>query len=277
MAFLANASSSTMDSLIPPSLRPYISLSYPVLRPAATLQLSKLNHLRYTNEVLFTKGTNDFLFAGFCAVAFTVLREVMLRGVMRPFANWWLRSAGRAKRKRALGRANSNGNSNGNGVKGMIGEPKREARQREHTALRFAEQGWSFLYCTVFWTLGMVSASHDSFVNILINQTVLMRTPNPLSPETLCAGYPHTLLPALTKFYYLAQLGWWFHQLYVIHSEKPRKDHWQMFAHHILSITLIISSYCMNYTRIGTVVHVFMDFCDILLPVRPLPTTFFRC
>jgi acyl-CoA-dependent ceramide synthase len=98
-----------------------------------------------------------------------------------------------------------------------------------------------------------------------------MRTPNPLSAGTLCAGYPHTLLPALTKFYYLAQLGWWFHQLYVIHSEKPRKDHWQMFAHHILSITLIISSYCMNYTRIGTVVHVFMDFCDILLPVRPLP------
>jgi acyl-CoA-dependent ceramide synthase len=97
-----------------------------------------------------------------------------------------------------------------------------------------------------------------------------MRTPNPLSAGTLCAGYPHTLLPALTKFYYLAQLGWWFHQLYVIHSEKPRKDHWQMFAHHILSITLIISSYCMNYTRIGTVVHVFMDFCDILLPVRPL-------
>jgi acyl-CoA-dependent ceramide synthase len=170
MAFLANASSSAMDSLIPPSLRPYISLSYPVLRPAATLQLSKLNHLRYTNEVLFTKGTNDFLFAGFCAVAFTVLREVMLRGVMKPFANWWLRSAGRAKRKRALSRAaaNGNGNVNGNGVeKGTIGETKREARQREHVALRFAEQGWSFMYCTVFWTIGMVSAFFqlDSFVN----------------------------------------------------------------------------------------------------------------
>jgi acyl-CoA-dependent ceramide synthase len=170
MAFLANASSSAMDSLIPPSLRPYISLSYPVLRPAATLQLSKLNHLRYTNEVLFTKGTNDFLFAGFCAVAFTVLREVMLRGVMKPFANWWLRSAGRAKRKRALGRANSNGNGNGNGVKGTIGETKREARQREHTALRFAEQGWSFLYCTVFWTLGMVSASLRLLCHLLIDR-----------------------------------------------------------------------------------------------------------
>jgi acyl-CoA-dependent ceramide synthase len=94
-----------------------------------------------------------------------------------------------------------------------------------------------------------------------------MKIPNPLSPEALWAGYPHSLLPAMTKFYYLAQLGWWFHQLYVIHSEKPRKDHWQMFSHHILSIILIVSSYYMNYTRIGTVVHVFMDFCDILLPV----------
>ena len=47
-----------------------------------------------------------------------------------------------------------------------------------------------------------------------------------------------------------------------------------MFSHHILSIFLITGSYYGNFTRIGTVVHVFMDFCDILLPVRspfPLP------
>ena len=84
----------------------------------------------------------------------------MLRGFMKPFANWWLRSAKKAKRKRALGRANGNGNGNGNGLeKGTGAETKREARQRDHTALRFAEQGWSFLYCTIFWTLGMVSNS----------------------------------------------------------------------------------------------------------------------
>lgn len=166
MAFLANASipsSSTMESFIPPSLRPYVLLSYPVHRPAATLELSKANHLRYTNEVLYTKGPNDIFFAAFCAVAFTVLREVILRGVLKPFANWWLRSAKKAKRKRALSRANGIGNGNGASDKGAVGETKREARQREHTALRFAEQGWSFLYCTVFWTLGTVS-NHSEFL-----------------------------------------------------------------------------------------------------------------
>lgn len=76
-------------------------------------------------------------------------------------------------------------------------------------------------------------------------------------------------MPALTKFYYLAQLGWWFHQLYVLNTEKRRSDHYQMFAHHILTIFLIVSSYLGNFTRVGTVIHVLMDFCDILLPVSP--------
>lgn len=160
MAFLANASipsTSTMESLIPISLRPYLLLSYPVDRPAASLELSPANHLRYTKETLYGKGPNDVFFAAFCAVAFTVLREVILRGVLKPFANYWLRSAKKAKRKRASSRVNGNGVNGAGGEKETIRETKREERQREHTALRFAEQGWSFLYCTVFWTLGTVS------------------------------------------------------------------------------------------------------------------------
>jgi acyl-CoA-dependent ceramide synthase len=167
MTFFSNASvpsSSSLESLIPHSLRPYVLLSYPVHRPKATLALSKSNYLRYTNNTLFDKGANDFYFAAFCAVAFTILREVVLRGLLKPFANYWLLSARRAKRRKSLSVVNGSGNGyvKGNGVTSPGGkvdgrETKKERRQREHTALRFAEQGWSFLYCTVFWTLGMVS------------------------------------------------------------------------------------------------------------------------
>lgn len=78
-------------------------------------------------------------------------------------------------------------------------------------------------------------------------------------------------LPALTKFYYLAQEGWWFHQIYVINTEKRRNDHYQMLTHHALSISLIITSYIAHFTRVGTIIHTLMDFCDILLPVCHTP------
>jgi acyl-CoA-dependent ceramide synthase len=100
-----------------------------------------------------------------------------------------------------------------------------------------------------------------------MSQVILFRIPNATSPEQLWGTYPTTHLPALTKFYYLAQFGWWFHQIYVINSEKQRKDHWQMFGHHVLTIVLISTSYVASFTRVGTLIHVLMDFCDIFLPV----------
>lgn len=180
MSFFSNASipsSSALESLVPQSLRPYVLLSYPVHRPKATLALSRSNYLRYTNNTLYDKGPNDFYFVAFCAVAFTILREVVLRGLLKPFANYWLLSARRAKRSKSgslvNGSGNGNGFSKGDGVNSPGGgvegrETKKERRQREHTALRFAEQGWSFLYCTIFWTLGMVSKVHAADLRPLL-------------------------------------------------------------------------------------------------------------
>ena len=104
---------------------------------------------------------------------------------------------------------------------------------------------------------------------LTFRQVILLRLESATSPEQLWGTYPFDPIPALTKFYYLAQIGWWFHQIYVINSEKRRKDHWQMFGHHILSIALMTSSYLGNFTRVGTLTHALMDFCDIILPVCP--------
>lgn len=160
MSFFQNTSipsGSALESLIPPSLRPYLSLSYPVSRTRAAMALSTHNHLRLSGQTLYDKGTNDVYFVAFCAVAFTVLREITLRGLMKPFANWWLASASSKARRRSP-------------TKSGTRETKRELRQRDHTALRFAEQGWSFLYCTVFWTLGTVSP-----VLVVTRQTIRTR------------------------------------------------------------------------------------------------------
>ncbi|GFZ46296.1 hypothetical protein JCM24511_04543 [Saitozyma sp. JCM 24511] len=232
----------TITTRLPPSLRPFFLLSYPV-PPSASRRL--LSPALGPAPTLYGKGPEDVYFTISCALGFTILREICVRYILRWFALLWLGP---------VDRANGSGKGKGRTIKDER-ERRRLKRKRQHVVTRFAEQGWSFLYCSVFWSMGML---------------ILRRIPNATSPAQLWGGYPFISLPGLTKFYYLAQLGWWFHQIYVIHSEKPRKDHWQMFTHHILTIALIVGSYVINITRVGTLIHVLMDFCDILLPLAKM-------
>lgn len=82
--------------------------------------------------------------------------------------------------------------------------------------------------------------------------------------------YPHILISKQMKAYYLMQLAFWIHQIYVIHIEKKRKDHFAMVTHHFITTALIISSYCANFTRIGNAVLCCMDLSDIFLSVSCL-------
>jgi hypothetical protein len=202
-----------MKALIPPSLQPFITLSYPV--PPSSSHVSHhlldlhtglkhipshsattqghvsshshghahghsrnpLHHLLRSDlnsgSTLYDKGIQDIYFVAFWAIAFTLLREGLIRFGFKPFADWWLMSkaaassksrAARAKRKGELANGKLNGNGNGtamavaNGVEKPYKESRAERKRRNHASLRFAEQGWSLTYCTVFWTLGMVSA-----------------------------------------------------------------------------------------------------------------------
>ncbi|KAA1085168.1 sphingosine N-acyltransferase lag1 [Puccinia graminis f. sp. tritici] len=120
---------------------------------------------------------------------------------------------------------------------------------------RFSEQGWTLVYCTVFWCMGI---------------KILCAYPEPILSFNIrqyWQGYPHTSLDALSKFYYLSQIAFWFQQIVVLQVEKRRKDYYQMFAHHIVTAILVCGSYATNFTGIGTAVHTTMDLSDILLAV----------
>jgi len=70
----------------------------------------------------------------------------------------------------------------------------------------------------------------------------------------------------------LAQLGFWIQQILVINIEERRKDHWQMFTHHIITNSLIYASYRYGYTRVGNLILLLMDVVDLFLPVSPIVT-----
>lgn len=74
-------------------------------------------------------------------------------------------------------------------------------------------------------------------------------------------------MQGLMKGYILGQWAFWLQQILVINIEERRKDHWQMFSHHLITIALISSCYSYHHTRVGNFILIIMDVVDIVFPV----------
>jgi acyl-CoA-dependent ceramide synthase len=70
--------------------------------------------------------------------------------------------------------------------------------------------------------------------------------------EVLTASKPCSSTPPRLAFY--------IHQLVVVSVEARRKDHWQMFSHHVATISLIAGSYLVNMTHVGFVLLFLLSF-----------------
>lgn len=75
-------------------------------------------------------------------------------------------------------------------------------------------------------------------------------------------------MTGLLKWYYLVQFAFWLQQIVVVNIEERRKDHWQMFTHHIVTCFLISMSYAYYQTKVGNAILCVMDVVDLFLPVR---------
>lgn len=127
--------------------------------------------------------------------------------------------------------------------------------QKKKAKVRFAEQAWILLYAGMFWTTGMYVMYNS---NYWFNLRALWR------------DWPTRELDGLVKWYYLVQFAFWLQQIVVVHIEERRKDHWQMFSHHIVTCLLIFCSYGYHQTKVGNVILCLMDLVDILLPAAKL-------
>ncbi|KAJ1311544.1 hypothetical protein OPQ81_010028 [Rhizoctonia solani] len=237
---------------IPPYLESFIAPSYPVPTPADTDS--------YFDATYYNKGPKDLLFVGTWVVLLALCRELVMRGLFMPIARWRFDALALAKQNRRAAKRDppsvgeklaksaaapevrqrkvSPASKPAKPIKSWTETKKsRDAKLRERKILRFAEQGWSLTYYAVFWALGM-----GIYINL-----------------------PCFLLQ--TKHFWLAC---WVHQLIVLNIEERRKDHFQMLAHHIITIALLVGSYITHFTRIGIAVLVIMDFCDIILPLAKM-------
>jgi len=88
--------------------------------------------------------------------------------------------------------------------------------------------------------------------------------------EPLWIGFPLILLAGPVKLYYITQSAFYTHLILVTQAEAHRKDHWQMMTHHIITVALVNLSYFYNFTRVGTMIMVIMDWCDIIFALAKM-------
>ncbi|PMD63312.1 longevity assurance proteins LAG1/LAC1 [Hyaloscypha bicolor E] len=129
---------------------------------------------------------------------------------------------------------------------------KKAGAKTERDQTRFAEQAWLLIYYSVFWTLGMY---------ILVNSDYLFNFKN------LWTNWPNREISGVRKWYILVQYAFWLQQIFVINIEKRRKDHWQMFTHHIVTTFLIFTSYGYHQTKVANLILCIMDVVDLIFPL----------
>ncbi|KAI0677592.1 TLC domain-containing protein [Trametes maxima] len=125
--------------------------------------------------------------------------------------------------------------------------------RRETKLERFGEQGYAVIYFafTSVWGIRVMSQL----------PTWWYRT------EHFWIDYPHWDMKPDLKRYYLMQMAYWCQQfiVLVLGLEKPRKDYYELVAHHFVTIWLVGWSYLINLTYIGNAVYLSMDLPDSFL------------
>ncbi|CAD6893233.1 unnamed protein product [Tilletia laevis] len=222
-----------------------------------------LQRLRRTPATKDLKA--DAIFILLAATGLTLLREATMRLVLRPIAAKCVVSVSpdesTSSSSKAADAKTQNG-TNGNGAVSRAKQSappkvlsKRQRRRLEHlqrrNEIRFAEQGWSVLYFSCASLVGLYIAIHQPWW--------------PMNVKEFWTDWPELKINALLKYYYLTQSGFYVHQMVVLFSEARRKDHWQMFSHHVITVGLQWTSYVVCYHRVGVAVMLLLDPCDILL------------
>lgn len=259
---------------LPTFLVPFFSLSYPSEPPDHPDSFTEANY--------YSTGLLDGWLIITCIAVMAILRDVLRIFVMEPFAHWYLTRKYASEPPKEIGNGSTEPLLNGNGHTTQTSQSekndaarkkKRDERLIRRSVLRFAEQGWSVIYYTIQWGFGVVSITLNTLIfsdsMLLVSQYVHCNLPTaPFNPTKLWLNYPHIPLSGPLKFYYTTQTAFYLHQILILNAEARRKDHYQMMTHHVITIALMVASYFYNFTRVGCLIMVLMDLCDIFLPVR---------
>lgn len=129
---------------------------------------------------------------------------------------------------------------------------RRRAQDKPTTLVKFSENSFRFLYYTCSSTFGLFVLWDKAWLWD-INHCYI--------------GFPHRPEVEL-QWYYAITAGFYLSLMISQFSDVRRKDFWEMFAHHVITIFLLAFSWYHKFHRIGSLVIIIHDCADIFLEVR---------
>ncbi|KAJ8612046.1 hypothetical protein MRB53_037597 [Persea americana] len=100
------------------------------------------------------------------------------------------------------------------------------------------------LWVVIF--IGLRVAKRSTMCSLQLPGSAASRTARRRSASQsreLWRDFPDPLMSSTFKLYYLVQFAFYLQLIFVLHIEEHRKDHWQMFAHHMVTCALLVTSY----------------------------------
>ncbi|XP_018006640.1 ceramide synthase 6-like [Hyalella azteca] len=131
----------------------------------------------------------------------------------------------------------------------------RLAMNHINTHTKFIECAWQFTYYTFAFIFG-VFCLHNKPWLYDINHCWI--------------GYPYNKLDTDVWFYYMFSLGFYWSMTFTHFYETRRKDFYQMFFHHLLTIALMVFSFTCNFVRVGSLMLLVHDVADIPLQMSKM-------
>lgn len=130
---------------------------------------------------------------------------------------------------------------------------RRRAQDKPTTLVKFCENSFRCAYYTYSFIFGII---------------VLWDKPWLWNIKECWYSYPHQSISNDIWWYYMISMAFYWSLTVSQFFDVRRKDFWQMFIHHIITIALIAFSWICNLHRVGSLVLVVHDCADIFLEVN---------
>lgn len=122
---------------------------------------------------------------------------------------------------------------------------------------KFSECLWRFVFYLAAWVYGIA---------VLYDKHWAWDT------RQFWINYPYQKVTDDIYWYYIIELSFYLSLLVTQFFDVKRKDFWQMFLHHIVTILLLAFSYVCNFVRVGSVILLLHDSADYWLELAKMTT-----